>query len=72
MGVKLSRNSIKMWINWLLLVVGWLVPYLFVFLVMINALFLGAQVYKQSHKPTSSIHALIIDIEKETDTEFKD
>ena len=50
----------------------WPVPYLFVFLVMINALFLGAQVYKQSHKPTASMHAQNIDIEKETDTEFKD
>ena len=51
---------------------GWLVPYLFVFLVMINALFLGAQVYKQSHKPTESMHAQNIDIEKETDTKLKD
>lgn len=51
---------------------GWLVPYLFVFLVMMNALFLGAQVYKQSHKPTVSMHAQTIDTEKETDTEFKD
>lgn len=52
---------------------GWQVPYLFVFLVMMNALFLGAQVYKQqSYKMTETMHALTIDIEKETDTEFKD
>ena len=72
MGVQLSRNSIKISNTSLLLVMGWLVPYLFVFLVMLNALFLGAQVYKQSHKPTESMHAQNIDIEKETDTEFKD
>ncbi|MCJ8146081.1 hypothetical protein MKI79_04005 [Acinetobacter sp. A3.8] len=47
-------------------------PYLFVFLVMINALFLGAQVYKQSHQSTASMHAHTIDTVKETDTEFKD
>ena len=52
---------------------GWLVPYLFVFLVMMNVLFLGAQVYKQSHKPTASIHAQkILDEESDRDAELSE
>ena len=53
---------------------GWQVPYLFVFLVMMNALFLGAQVYKQlSYKMTETMHAQkILDEESDRDAELSE
>lgn len=52
----------------------WQVPYLFVFLVMINALFFGAQVYKQqSYKTTETMHAQkIMNEESDRDAELSE
>ncbi len=52
---------------------GWQMPYLFVFLVMMNALFLGVQVYKQqSYKMTANMHAqnLILPKNEPKDTQL--